>query len=87
MAKVSQTLTEIISLLGLIFIRAPSMQDLTFSSEANFEMSAGFGPNQVSTLLGVSLVIVSIARMFNLKIFPSVLAICETSRECVILVL
>ena len=46
------------------------MQDLTFSSEANFEMSAGFGPNQVSTLLGVSLIIVSLTRMFNLKIFP-----------------
>ena len=60
----------IISLLGLIFIRAPSMQDLTFSSEANFDMSAGFGPNQVSTLLGVSLIIVSVSRMFNLKIFP-----------------
>ena len=63
----------IISLLGLIFVRAPSIQDLTFSSEANFEMSAGFGPNQVSTLLGVSLIIVSLARMFNLKIFPRTL--------------
>ena len=60
----------IISLIGLIFIRAPSIQDLSFSSEANFEMSAGFGPNQVSTLLGVSLIIVSLSRMFNLKIFP-----------------
>ena len=60
----------IISLLGLIFIRAPSIQDLSFSSEANFEMSAGFGPNQVSTLLGVSLIIVSLSRMLNLKIFP-----------------
>ncbi len=59
----------IISLLGLIFIRAPGMQELSFSSEANFEMSAGFGPNQVSTLLGVSLIIVSLSRMFNLKIF------------------
>ncbi len=70
-SNVFKSLTlPIISLLGLIFVRAPSMQDLTFSSEANFEMSAGFGPNQVSTLLGVSLIIVSLARMFNLKIFP-----------------
>jgi len=60
----------IISLLGLIFIRAPSIQDLSFSSEANFELSAGFGPNQVSTLLGASLIIVSLSRMLNLKIFP-----------------
>ena len=60
----------IISLIGLIFIRAPSIENITFSSEANFSMSAGFGPNQVSTLLGVSLIIVSLSRMFNIKIFP-----------------
>ena len=60
----------IISSIGLILVRAPSFQDLSFSSEANFEMSGGFGPNQVSTLLGVSLIIVSLSRMFNLKIFP-----------------
>ena len=60
----------IISLLGLIFIRAPSIEDLSFSSEANFEMSAGFGPNQVSTLLGASLIIIWLSRMLNLKIFP-----------------
>lgn len=59
----------IISSIGLIFVRAPSFQNLSFSSEANFQMSAGFGPNQVSTLLGVSLIIVSLSRMFNLKIF------------------
>ncbi len=61
----------IISLLGLIIIRAPALQDLQFSSEANFQMSAGFGPNQVSTVLGVSLIIISLSRMYNLKIFPN----------------
>ena len=60
----------ITSLLGLILIRAPAIQDLQFSSEANFQMSAGFGPNQVSTLLGVSLILVLLSRMFNLKVFP-----------------
>ena len=60
----------IISMLGLIFVRAPSLENLSFSSEANFSMSAGFGPNQVSTLLGASLIIVSLSRMLGLKIFP-----------------
>ena len=59
----------IISLIGLILIRAPAIQNLQFSSEANFQMSAGFGPNQVSTVLGVSLILVLLSRMFNLKIF------------------
>jgi len=61
----------IISLLGLILIRAPALQDISFSSEANFQMSAGFGPNQVSTVLGLSLIIVSLSKMFNIKIFTS----------------
>ena len=60
----------IISLIGLISFRAPALQDLSFSSEANFEMSAGFGPNQVSTVLGISLIIVSLSRTLSLKIFP-----------------
>ena len=30
-----------------------------------------FGPNQVSTVLGVSLIIIGLARIFNLKIFKN----------------
>ena len=36
-------LLPVCSLLGLIFIRAPAFQNITFTSEANFQMSAGFG--------------------------------------------
>ena len=43
----------ICSQIGLIIDRAPSYNNLTFSSEANFQLSAGYGPNQVSTLLGI----------------------------------
>ncbi|MBI86885.1 MAG: hypothetical protein CMG63_02265 [Candidatus Marinimicrobia bacterium] len=64
-------LLPVCSLLGLIFIRAPAFQNITFTSEANFQMSAGFGPNQVSTVLGVSLIIIGLARIFNLKVFKN----------------
>ena len=60
----------IITLIGLIFVRAPSIEDISFSSEANFQLSAGFGPNQVSTLLGLPLVIISILKICNLKFYP-----------------
>ena len=32
-------------------------------------MSAGFGPNQVSTVLGLPLVIVALSKVFNLKLY------------------
>ena len=57
------------SQIGLIIARMPSIKDLSFSSEANFHMSAGYGPNQVSTILGVSLIIVGISKLFHLKIY------------------
>ena len=59
----------IISLIGLIIVRAPSVENITFSSEANFQLSAGFGPNQVSTVLGLPLIIVALSKIFNLKFF------------------
>ena len=59
----------IFSLIGLIFIRMPSINNITFSSEANFQMSAGYGPNQVSTVLGIGLVIIGLSKLFHLKIF------------------
>ena len=49
--------------------RAPAIENISFSSEANFQLSAGFGPNQVSTVLGMPLVIISLLKMFNLKFY------------------
>ena len=59
----------IITLIGLIYVRAPAVENISFSSEANFQLSAGFGPNQVSTVLGLPLVIISLLKMFNLKFY------------------
>jgi len=59
----------ICSQIGLIIARAPAYNNLTFSSEANFQLSAGYGPNQVSTLLGVGIVIIGISKIFQMKIY------------------
>ncbi len=59
----------ICSQIGLIIARAPSYNNLTFSSEANFHLSAGYGPNQVSTLLGVGIIIIGITKIFEMKIY------------------
>ena len=59
----------IITLIGLILARAPAIENIAFASEANFQLSAGFGPNQVSTVLGLPLVIVALSKVFNLKLY------------------
>jgi len=45
----------IISIVSLLYFRTPSLKEIVFASGANFETSGGYGPNQVSTILGVGL--------------------------------
>ena len=59
----------IISLCSLILYRMPAISDLTFSSEANFQMSGGYGPNQVSTILGMSIIIIGASKFLNFSLF------------------
>ena len=59
----------IITLIGLIFSTFSVIENIAFPSEANFQLSAGFGPNQVSTVLGLLLVIVALSKVFNLKLY------------------
>jgi hypothetical protein len=46
----------------------PDFSSIKFNAESNFETSGGFGPNQVSTLLGCGVFIMLIALLINLKI-------------------
>lgn len=42
----------IVSLITYLFIYTPSVRDVITGTSSNFETSGGFGPNQVSTMLG-----------------------------------
>ena len=42
----------IIAMLSLLFFKTPNLTDIVFNSEANFATSGGYGPNQVSTIIG-----------------------------------
>jgi len=50
----------VVCLVSFLFFRTPSPQDMIFGAEANFEMSGGFGPNQVSTILGVGFFVIAV---------------------------
>jgi hypothetical protein len=45
-------LAPVVSLGLIAMTKAASLDDLSFTDASNFQMSAGYGPNQVSTVLG-----------------------------------
>ena len=48
-------LYPVASMVAYLFLRTPSLADIHFTTGANFATSAGFGPNQVSTILGLGM--------------------------------
>lgn len=45
----------IVTTTAYLFIYNPSVQDVVTGTQSNFETSGGFGPNQVSTILGLGM--------------------------------
>ncbi len=63
----------IISMLSLLFLKTPDLTDIVFNSEANFAASGGYGPNQVSTILGLGVFIFSVHLVLKKRIAMAVL--------------
>ncbi|MEZ4824442.1 MAG: hypothetical protein R2942_19440 [Ignavibacteria bacterium] len=40
-----------------VYFRSGSLEEATFTTESNFQTSGGFGPNQVSTIFGLGILI------------------------------
>ena len=59
----------LVSLIIIILIRAPSFEDIEFTTEANFQLSGGYGPNQVSSILGLGIFIIALSKILSLKLF------------------
>lgn len=53
-------LLPIFSMISLIYFKTPSLEDLVFTTSSNFDTSGGFGPNQVSTMIGGGTFIIAI---------------------------
>ncbi|MGV6844755.1 MAG: O-antigen ligase family protein [Lutibacter sp.] len=59
----------ILSMLSLLYFKTPDLKSIAFGTESNFEASGGFGPNQVSTILGVGIFIFVVHFYFKRRIF------------------
>lgn len=51
-------LLPLISMVTFIYFRTPDLNEIVFGSVANFQTSGGFGPNQVSTAIGLGVLII-----------------------------
>jgi hypothetical protein len=50
----------LVTLLLVLYIKTPDLESIEYTAESNFTTSGGFGPNQVSTVIGFGLVIMVI---------------------------
>lgn len=62
------SLIGLLPILTILFFRTPSLEEIVFGSNSNFQTSGGFGPNQVSTMLGYGIFIIVILIVEKYKI-------------------
>ena len=53
-------LLPIFSIISYIYFRTPNLEEIVFGTVSNFDTSGGFGPNQVSTMIGFGAFILSV---------------------------
>lgn len=52
-----------------LYFRSGTLENVEFTTESNFQASGGFGPNQVSTILGLGILIIAIAYFLGIRLF------------------
>jgi len=60
-------LCPIITTVTYMYLYAPSIKDVVTSTQSNFETSGGFGPNQVSTIVGLGVFLIFTRLIFHSK--------------------
>ncbi|MBS1517289.1 MAG: O-antigen ligase family protein [Bacteroidetes bacterium] len=62
-------LYPIIAMSIFVYFRSGSLEDVDFTTESNFQASGGFGPNQVSTVFGLGILIIAACYFMNIRLF------------------
>jgi O-antigen ligase len=57
----------LISIVVYLFLYSPSVKAVVTGTQSNFETSGGFGPNQVSTILGLGIFVFFVQLLLNSK--------------------
>jgi O-antigen ligase len=53
-------LLPVFSIISFVYFRTPDLEELVFNGSSNFSTSGGFGPNQVATIIGFGVFILSV---------------------------
>jgi hypothetical protein len=56
-----------VAIVVYLFLYTPSVKDVVTRTQSNFETSGGFGPNQVSTILGLGIFVFFVQLLLNSK--------------------
>lgn len=67
----SMMLLPLVSMLTYIVVASPDLESLRFSTQSNYAASGGFGPNQVSTMLGLGCLLTGVSAFYRLKLSGS----------------
>jgi hypothetical protein len=62
-------LLPLISMTVYLFLYRPNLQDVITSTGSNFAASGGFGPNQVSTVLGIGIFVLAVRFFMSKELF------------------
>lgn len=63
-----QFIYPMVATLTYLLIRTPKISEINFTYDANFEAS-GYGPNQMSSLLGLGILFIGLSLLLNWKLF------------------
>lgn len=58
-------LLPLLALLAYLMVVTPNLEDIEFGTESNFQASGGFGPNQVSTVIGLAIFLLLVGLFFK----------------------
>ena len=61
-------LLPLFSMITYLYLRTPDLSEIVFGSTANFKTSAGYGPNQVATAIGLGIFILTIFILLKEKL-------------------
>ncbi len=58
-------LLPLLTLLVYLILVTPNLEDIEFGTESNFQASGGFGPNQVSTVIGLAIFLIIVGLFYK----------------------
>jgi O-antigen ligase len=66
-------LLPLLTLLVYLILVPPNLEDIEFGTESNFQASGGFGPNQVSTVIGIAIFLLMVGLFYKSYMIHSLL--------------